>query len=110
MFAAPATKRLRYGQGVASGQVPGPVPLTWLVGTPFSCGGGLQLGDRDLLDLPERQLQEALTEGAEPLRVARRQEAVHALAARLVRDRLPLERLGHLARGFLGGEDKVHAA
>ena len=41
-----------------------------------SCRGRLQLGDRDLLDLAERELQEALAERAEALRVAGRQEPV----------------------------------
>ena len=53
--------------------------------------GRLQLGDRDLLDLAERELQEALAHGAESLGVARRQEPVAALA-RPDRSRTPCAR------------------
>ena len=59
-----------------------------------SRGRRLQLGDRDLLDLAERQLEEPLAELAEALRVAGRQKAIGALAARLVGELLPLERKG----------------
>src|SRR3954452_3307776 len=75
-----------------------------------SCRSRLELGDRHLLDLAERELEEALAEDAEALRVAGRQKAVAPLAARLVLEPLALERLGDLARGLLGREDERHAA
>src|SRR5205807_1203003 len=74
-----------------------------------SCNG-LEVGDRDLLDVPERQLQEALAQLAEERRLARRQEAVGALAALAVLDSLARERLGHLTGGLLRREDEGHAA
>src|SRR2546423_13769673 len=70
----------------------------------------LEVGDRDLLDLAERQLQEALAQLPEERRLARRQEAVGALAAFAVLDSLARQRLGHLAGGLLGREDEGHAA
>ena len=63
-----------------------------------------------MLDLAERQLEEALAELAEERRVAGREEAVGALAAGLVLDPLARERLGDLARGLLGREDERHVA
>ena len=64
----------------------------------------------DALDLADRQLEEARAHLAELLRVAGRQEAVGALAGLVVLDPLARERLGHLARRLLGGEDERHVA
>ena len=58
----------------------------------------------------DRELEEAAPQLAEELRVARRQEAVRALAADVVLDPLPRERLRDLARGLLRGEDERDAA
>src|SRR5918996_4802355 len=68
--------------------------------------GQLEVSHRDVLDAADRELEEAFAEGAELLRRAGRQEAGGALVAAVVLDPLPLERLGHLAGGLLGGEDQ----
>ena len=47
---------------------------------------------------------------AEERRIAGGQEAVFALASRVVLDPLACQRLGHLARGLLGREDERHVA
>src|SRR5690348_12542413 len=61
----------------------------------------LDLGDGDALDVGERQLQEALAELAEELRLAGREEAIGAGAAALVLPALALERVRHLAGSLL---------
>jgi hypothetical protein len=63
-----------------------------------------------VLDLAQRQLQEALAEGAKEGRLPRGQEPVRALATFAVLDSLASKRLGHLAGGFLRGEDERDAA
>ena len=63
-----------------------------------------------MLDLVDRQLQEALAHRAERGGVAGGEEAVGALAPRLVLDPLARERLGRLARRLLGREDEGHVA
>src|SRR2546423_419009 len=75
-----------------------------------SRGRSLQLGERDRLDRAERQLEKALAEDAEPIGIAGREEAVGALAGRRVADPLPLQGLGDLGRGLLGGEHERDVA
>ena len=75
-----------------------------------SCRGLGELRDGHVLDLPERELQEAVAERAERGRVAGRQEAIGAFAGGVVLDALSRERLGNLARGLLGGEDERDVA
>ena len=70
----------------------------------------LERRDLDVLGRLDRELEEAAAHLAEELRVARGQEAVRALAAVLVLDPLPRERLRDLARGLLRREDERHAA
>src|SRR5260221_13917639 len=65
-----------------------------------SCCRPLEVGELDVLDLADRQLQEARAGDLEDLRVARGQEAVGALAARLVLHPLPRNRFGYLAGGL----------
>ena len=93
------------GDDLERAQLVGPAAVL-----PAHAGGRLELREGDVLDLAERELEEALAERAEELRVAGGQEAVGALAALAVLDPLAGERLGHLARGLLGGEDERHAA
>ena len=64
----------------------------------------------DVLDLGDRELQEAAAHRPERVRVAGGQEAVGALALGVVLDPLAGERLRHLARGLVGGEDERHVA
>src|SRR5438552_459511 len=68
-----------------------------------------QFLERHVLDFAERELEEALAERPEALRVARGQEAVAPLA-RAGLDALAGERLGHLARRLFRGEDERDVA
>src|SRR6185312_8539220 len=69
-----------------------------------------QIRDGHVLDLAERQLEEALAQCPERRRVAGRQEAIRPFTRLVVLDPLARERLGHLARGLLGREDQRDAA
>ena len=71
----------------------------------------LERRDLDVLDAPRSGAAgSALPISRNSVRVAGRQEAVRALAVRRRSRSLPRERLGHLARRLLGGEDERHAA
>src|SRR6266511_1337698 len=71
----------------------------------ISCGQ-LEVADGDLFDPADRQLQEALAERAELLRLPVREEANRALARRVARSSFAVERLRHLTRRLLGREDQ----
>src|SRR6266511_183995 len=66
----------------------------------------LEVADGDLLDPGDRQLQEALAERAELVRLPCREEAGRAFPRGFARDALAVERLRHLARCLLGREDQ----
>ena len=63
-----------------------------------------------MLDVLDRELQEAPPHLAERIRVPGRQEAVGALAGRVVLEPLPRERLRDLAGGLVGLEDERDVA
>src|SRR5581483_6678396 len=68
----------------------------------------LELGDLDVVDAGDRQLQEATTLLAERVGLAGRQEPVRPLPRAVVLDALARQRLGDLARGLVRGEDEAH--
>ena len=70
----------------------------------------LEIGQPHLFDSAERELEEALPQRAEQRRIACGEEAVLALAGRVVLDTLPRQRLGDLARRLLRGEDERDVA
>src|SRR5438105_2093097 len=75
-----------------------------------SCGRRAQRVPADVRDLGGRELEEPGPHRPERGRVAGGEEAVRALAGRVVLDPLPGQRLSDLARRLLGAEDEGDAA
>src|SRR5688572_270299 len=69
-------------------------------------GRALELAEPDMVDGPDRKLEKPLSELAELLGRAGREEAAAPIAARVVLDAPARQGLGHLASGLLGRGDE----